>query len=66
MEQALVFERFYREEEAGKPGMGLGLPISRLLARQGGSVSERKRAGAHHLPLLLPRARDMRGENASG
>lgn len=70
-EQALVFERFYRgkKKQEKTRGMGLGLPISRLLARaqKGDLFLKESVPGRTTFTLLLPRARGhARGENASG
>jgi len=60
-ERARLFERFYRADSSGKPGLGLGLPIVRgLAASWGGHVWAEDAPGggaAFHVVLPLEAAR---------
>ncbi len=61
-EQPLIFERFYRGKKKKEKtrGLGLGLPISRLLARaqKGDLILKESAPGRTTFTLLLPRAKE--------
>jgi signal transduction histidine kinase len=56
-ERERLFERFYRADKTGKPGLGLGLPIVRgLAAACGGHVwAEDAPGGGAIFRVALPR-----------
>jgi signal transduction histidine kinase len=64
---AQVFERFYRLEGSMASGSGLGLAIARELAElMGGSVELDAGSGRTVFALVLPVARDEKGQGFSG
>src|SRR5690606_40017380 len=68
-EQPLIFERFYRGKKKKEKtrGLGLGLPISRLLARaqKGDLILKESAPGRTTFTLLLPRDRKSTRLNSS-
>lgn len=65
-EREAIFERYYRGSNAeGRPGIGIGLYMSRTLARmQGGDVFLDAGDGSRiTFTLVLPRAQDEEGAN---